>query len=215
MIAEIAFHEALKKIKVGLSEKELAAFLEYVMRMNGADGISFETIAISGANTSKPHGVPSDKKIQDCDFVTMDFGAVYDGYHSDMTRTVAVGSVSDEQRNIYAIVLQAQMNALEGLKPGVSCNNADALARDVIAKKGFGEFFGHSTGHGVGIEIHEQPTLSPNNSELLSAGNVVTVEPGIYLPDKFGVRIEDMAAITEDGYENLTAAEKNLIILQP
>lgn len=212
-ITEKAFKEALKIIRVGLSEKNLAAFIEYSMRMNGADGFSFETIALCGANTSKPHGVPSERKIENGDFVLMDFGATMNGYHSDMTRVVAVGNVSDEQRKIYSIVLEAQQNVLKGLKAGIQCDEADFLARDIISKNGFGDFFGHSTGHGVGIEIHEHPRLSPKNNEILRAGNVVTVEPGIYLPDKFGVRIEDLALITDDGHENLTKAEKKLIIL--
>ena len=183
------------------------------MLRNGAQAVSFETIAVSGKNSSMPHGVPSDKKIEKGDFITMDFGAVVDGYHSDMTRTVAVGSVSSKQAEVYETVLRAQNNCLEMLKAGVSCKNADASARDVIKNAGYGEFFGHGTGHGVGIEIHESPNLSPYSKATLETGNVVTVEPGIYIPDEFGVRIEDMVLITEDGFVNLTSCEKELIIL--
>lgn len=212
-ITEKAFLHILDFIKVGRTEREIQLELDFFMLRNGAEALSFDTIAVSGVNSSMPHGVPSDKKIENGDFITMDFGAVVDGYHSDMTRTVAVGFVTDEQRMIYETVLSAQMNALSVLKAGVSCKDADKAARDVIASEGYGEFFGHSTGHGVGIEIHEKPNLSPLSDAVLNAGNVVTVEPGIYLPGKFGVRIEDMAVITENGCENLTNAEKSLIIL--
>lgn len=212
-ITEKAFLHILDFIKVGRTEREIQLELDFFMLRNGAEALSFDTIAVSGVNSSMPHGIPSDKKIENGDFITMDFGAVVDGYHSDMTRTVAVGFVTDEQRMIYETVLSAQMNALSVLKAGVSCKDADKAARDVIASEGYGEFFGHSTGHGVGIEIHEKPNLSPLSDAVLDVGNVVTVEPGIYLPGKFGVRIEDMAVITENGCENLTKAEKSLIIL--
>ncbi len=212
-IAETALKHILGFIRVGVTEKEIALELDYYMLGHGADGISFETIAVSGANTSKPHGVPTNKKIEHGDFVTMDFGAVIDGYHSDMTRTVAVGEVSEEQRMVYNTVLQAQLAALDALKSGLSCADADATARTVITEAGYGDFFRHSTGHGVGIEIHEKPNLSPKSKAVLKSGNVVTVEPGIYIPSRFGVRIEDMALITENGRINLTTAPKELIIL--
>lgn len=212
-IAENAFLHILNFIKVGRTEKEIQLELDFFMLKNGADALSFDTIAVSGVNSSMPHGVPSGKMIEKGDFITMDFGAVVDGYHSDMTRTVAVGYVTDEQREIYQTVLSAQENALSVLKAGVSCADADKAARDIIASKGYGDYFGHGTGHGVGIEIHEKPNLSPRSVAVLQKGNIVTVEPGIYLPGKFGVRIEDMAFITENGFENLTNAEKTLIIL--
>ena len=180
---------------------------------HGAEALSFETIAISGANTSKPHGVPTEKKVEKGDFVTMDYGAVVNGYHSDMTRTVAVGSINDEQRRVYNTVLEAQFATLEIIKSGLKCSDGDKAARDVITEAGYGDFFRHSTGHGVGIEIHEKPNLSPKSVATLRPGNIVTVEPGIYIPEKFGVRIEDMALITENGCENLTKAPKELIIL--
>lgn len=212
-IAEAAFDHILSFIKVGVTEKEVALELDHYMLSHGADGLSFETIAISGANTSKPHGVPTDKKIEHGDFVTMDYGAVVNGYHSDMTRTVAVGAASDEQKKIYKIVFEAQLAVLRVLKNGVKCSDADKAARDVITEAGYGEYFRHSTGHGVGIEIHEKPFVSPKSTAMLRSGNVVTDEPGIYIPGKFGVRIEDMALITENGCKNLTKAPKELIII--
>lgn len=212
-IAEKAFDHILGFIKEGVTEREIALTLDFFMLKNGAEAISFETIAVSGKNSSMPHGVPSDKKIEKGDFITMDYGAVVDGYHSDMTRTVAVGEVSSKQAEVYETVLIAQKKSLEILKAGVSGFDADAAARDIIKNAGYGEFFGHGTGHGVGIEIHEQPRLSLKSKQILEIGDVVTVEPGIYLPSEFGVRIEDMAFITENGCENLTKSPKNLIIL--
>ncbi len=212
-IAEAAFDHILGFIKVGVTEKEVALELDHYMLSHGADSLSFETIAISGANTSKPHGVPTDKKIEHGDFVTMDYGAVVNGYHSDMTRTVAVGAASDEQKKIYKIVFEAQLAVLRVLKNGVKCSDADKAARDVITEAGYGEYFRHSAGHGVGIEIHEKPFISLKSTATLRSGNVVTDEPGIYIPGKFGVRIEDMALITENGCKNLTKAPKELIII--
>ena len=212
-IAEDAFSHILDFIKPGVTEKQIALELDFYMLSHGAEALSFETIAVTGKKTSMPHGVPDDTVVQDGDFITMDFGAVFDGYHSDMTRTVAVGNVTDEQREIYNIVLNAQETALSLLKSGLSCKDADKAARDIIAKEGYGEYFGHGTGHGVGIEIHEAPNLSPRSEAILEEGNIVTVEPGIYIPDKFGVRIEDMALIAKEGYENLTRTPKELIIL--
>ena len=204
----------LERIEPGRTEKEVALDLEFFMRRQGADAVSFDFIVVSGANSSLPHGVPGDKKIERGDFVTMDFGALWHGWHSDMTRTVAVGSVSDEQRLVYDTVLQAQLACLKMLKSGVSCKAADAAAREVIRAAGYGPYFGHSTGHGVGVEIHEMPRLSQGAGEdRLAVGNVVTVEPGIYLEGKFGVRIEDMVLITENGIENFTKSPKNLTTL--
>ena len=209
------FEKILDYIRPGRTEREIALELEFLIRRQGAEGIAFDFIVVSGANSSLPHGVPSDKAVEPGDFVTMDFGAVVDGWHSDMTRTVAVGSVTDEQRRVYETVLRAQETALGTLRAGLSCRAGDAAARDVIREAGYGDCFGHSTGHGVGVEIHEEPRLSPAapEGELLQPGSVVTVEPGIYLSGKFGVRIEDMAAITETGCENLTKSPKTLTIL--
>ena len=212
-IAEEAFNHILTFIKPGVTEKQIALELDFYMLSHGAEAVSFETIAVTGAKTSMPHGVPDETVVKPGDFITMDFGAVYKGYHSDMTRTVAVGNVTDEQKEIYNIVLKAQINALSVLKSGLPCAEADKAARGIIENAGYGEYFGHGTGHGVGIEIHEEPSLSPRSEQKLKVGNVVTVEPGIYLPGKFGVRIEDMALITEGGYENLTTSPKELIIL--
>ena len=212
-IAEDAFSHILNFIKEGVTEKEIALELDFYMLSHGAEAVSFETIAVSGKNSSMPHGVPTDKKIENGDFITMDFGAVYNGYHSDMTRTVIVGKPTEKQKEVYETVLKAQKSALEVLKNGVTGFDADKVARDIIENAGYKENFGHGTGHGVGIEIHESPNLSPYSKATLETGNVVTVEPGIYIPDEFGVRIEDMALITEDGYINLTSCEKELIIL--
>ena len=212
-IAEDAFNHILDFIKVGVTEKEIALELDFYMLSHGGEALSFETIVVSGANSSMPHGVPSDKKIENGDFITMDFGTVVGGYHSDMTRTVAMGFATDEMKEVYNTVLNAQNNCLEQLKAGTSCKDGDELTRSVIRNAGYGQYFTHSTGHGVGIEIHEFPNLSPLSDTVLQSGNIVTVEPGIYIPGKFGVRIEDMAYITPDGCRNLTNAPKELIIL--
>ena len=212
-IAEDAFDHILTFIKPGVTEKQIALELDFYMLSHGAEAISFETIAVTGQKSSMPHGVPDDTVVKSGDFITMDFGAVVNGYHSDMTRTVAVGEISEEQIKVYETVLTAQKTALNILKAGLDCCEADKAARQVIEDAGYGEYFGHSTGHGVGVEIHEAPTLAPKSKGALQVGNVVTIEPGIYLPGKFGVRIEDMALITENGFENLTTTPKELIIL--
>lgn len=212
-ITEQAFTHICDFIKPGKTEREVSLELDFFMLHHGAEALSFETIAVSGENGSMPHGVPGSRKIQAGDFVTMDFGAVVDGYHSDMTRTVAVGQVSDRQKEVYNVVLSAQKALLSALRPGLPCSEADKVARDVIEQAGYGAYFGHAAGHGVGVEIHEFPNLSPRSKSVLTVGNVVTDEPGIYLPGEFGVRIEDMAYITPDGCENLTASPKELIIL--
>ena len=213
-ITDEGFSYILSRIEAGRTEREIALELEFYMRSHGAEAISFDFIVVSGVNSSLPHGEPSDKAIAHGDFLTMDFGALVNGWHSDMTRTVAVGSCSDEQRLIYDVVLKAQLASLATLKAGVSCVQGDAAARDIIEQAGYGAHFGHGTGHGVGIEIHEAPRLSTRAGDtLLQAGYVVTVEPGIYLPGKFGVRIEDMVVITENGCDNLTKSPKDLIIV--
>ena len=213
-LTDYAFGKITSYIRPGITERDIALELEFIMRRQGAERAAFDFIVVSGANSSLPHGVPTEKQIEHGDFITMDFGAVVDGWHSDMTRTVAVGEVSAEQRCIYGIVLRAQCASLDMLKPGVSCVHADAAARDIIAAEGYGDYFGHGTGHGVGVEIHESPRLSPTAGDtVLASGNVVTVEPGIYLPGRFGVRIEDLAVITTTGYENLTSSPKDLLII--
>ncbi len=206
-----AFERILDFIRPGISEKILAAQLEYYIRQEGGDGFAFETIAISGARCSLPHGTPSDKLIEKGDFVTMDFGAVVDGYCSDMTRTVIVGKATDEQRKIYNIVKTAQQTGLDFIKAGVLGRNADKAARDIIETSGYGKHFRHSLGHGVGLLVHEMPNLSPKSEAVLTENMVVTCEPGIYIPDFGGVRIEDMVCVKNDGITNFTHSTKDLI----
>ncbi|MBP3249335.1 MAG: aminopeptidase P family protein [Ruminococcus sp.] len=212
-IAETALEELLPFIKVGVTEREIALELNRLMFLHGAEDLSFETIVLSGANTSMPHGVPSDKKVEEGDFVLMDFGAVYNGYHSDMTRTVCVGQPTEEMRRVYEIVLDAQVTAIHAAKAGITGQALDLIARGIIEDAGYGDCFGHSLGHGVGLEIHEKPNASPNYKLPLSKGAVVTVEPGIYIAGKFGVRIEDFVILTENGCENITKCAKNLVSL--
>lgn len=183
------------------------------MKRQGAEKESFDTIAVSGKRTSMPHGVPTQKEIEKGDFVTMDFGAVVDGYHSDMTRTVAVGFADDGMKEVYNTVLKSQKAGIAALAVGVKCSDADKVCRDIIKGAGFGEYFTHSTGHGVGLDIHEFPNLSPLSPDTLEKGNVVTVEPGIYIPEKYGVRIEDFGCVTSDDFMDFTESEKELIIL--
>ena len=212
-IAEQAFAEVLNDIRAGAAEKEIAARLTYLMLHYGAENMSFDPIVVSGANSSKPHGVPTEKQIAAGDFVTMDFGCIVDGYCSDMTRTVAVGHVTDEMQTVYDTVLNAQLAGIACCKAGVTGRDVDAVARKVIADAGYGEAFGHGFGHGVGLEIHEAPTAGPSGAAPLPAGSIVTAEPGIYLPGRFGVRIEDMLYVIEDGCIDLTEAPKGLLVL--
>lgn len=210
----LAFEHILKFIKPGVKEKDVALELEFFMRKNGASCLSFDTICASGVRSSMPHGTASEKEIKSGELLTLDFGCILDGYCSDMTRTIIIGAPSDEKQvEIYNIVLKAQEAALKTLKPGLPCADADKMARDIIKAAGYGECFGHSLGHSLGIEIHESPNLSEKSKDSLKAGNVVTVEPGIYIEGFGGVRIEDVVAITENGYINLTTSEKELIIL--
>jgi len=212
-ITDAAFTEILTRIHVGMTEKELCAELVYCLLKNGGEGLSFDPIVVSGPNTSLPHGVPGERRIREGDFVTMDFGVLYGGYCSDMTRTVAVGFVTDEMRQVYQTVLKAQTAAIEASRPGVKGSDIDAVARNVITEAGYGEYFGHGYGHSLGLEIHENPNCNPRGTQLMEAGNVCSAEPGIYLPGKFGVRIEDVIIFTEDGCENITKSPKNLIIV--
>lgn len=212
-IAEQALEEVMNDIRVGVTEKEIAARLTYLMLHYGAENMSFDPIVVSGTNSSKPHGVPTDKTIAAGDFVTMDFGCIVDGYCSDMTRTVAVGHVTEEMQRVYDTVLNAQLAGIACCKAGVSGREVDGAARRVIEQAGYGDAFGHGFGHGVGLEIHEAPTASSRSEALLPAGSILTAEPGIYLPGQFGVRIEDMLYVIEDGCINLTEAPKTLCIL--
>lgn len=212
-IAENALTDTLKLIKEGVAERDLELELEYKMKKLGADGISFDLIVIAGEKTSMPHGIPGNNKIKPGDFITFDIGATFEGYHSDMTRTYAYGFASEKQKRVYNTVLQAQLKGLAAVHEGALCSEIDNAARSYIYQAGFEGFFGHSTGHGVGLEIHEEPSVSPKNDEKLKTGMIITVEPGIYLPGEFGVRIEDMAAVTSNGCTNLAVLPKDLIIL--
>ena len=212
-IAEKALADILGEIRPGVTEKEIAALLLYKMLHYGAEDKSFDPIVVSGSNGSLPHGVPSEKPIQAGEFVTMDFGCKFGGYCSDMTRTVAVGHVTEEMETVYNTVLKAQLAGIAAAKAGVTGAAVDGAARRVIADAGYGPYFGHSFGHSVGVEIHENPNATPSNSKPLPAGVVISAEPGIYLPGKLGVRIEDVIVITEQGCQNITLASKELLIL--
>lgn len=212
-IAEKAFEEVLNFIKVGKTEKEVGFFLDSYMLTHGAEDLSFETIAITGSTTSRPHGVPSDKKIMSGEFVLMDYGAVCEGYHSDMTRTVCVGKPTEEMEKVYNIVLKAQNEGIKVAKAGMTGYELDKISRDIIENEGYGKEFGHSLGHGVGMEIHEFPNASPKCNAVLRENEVITIEPGIYLAGKFGVRIEDFGIITKSGFKDITKSRKELICL--
>ena len=212
-IADKAFAEVLPRVKKGMSELELQAELIYCLYKNGAHGLSFDPIVVSGPNSSMPHGVAGERKIQDGDFITMDFGVLYNGYCSDMTRTVAVGYATEEMKTVYNTVLAAQLAGLAITKAGVPGKDIDAAARQVIVDAGYGPYFGHGYGHSVGLEIHEAPSPAGKNDQPMPLYAVASAEPGIYLPGKFGVRIEDCVIYTEDGYENLATSPKELIIL--
>ena len=212
-ITDQTFSELCKIIQAGMTEKELEAELLYRLYKHGAEGPSFDPIVVSGPNTSMPHGVPGDRKLEFGDFITMDFGCIYGGYCSDMTRTVALGFVSEEMDKVYKTVLKAQLAGIAATKAGVAGRDIDGAARKVIADAGYGDYFGHGYGHSLGILIHEAPNANTRNDQPMPAGAVVSAEPGIYLPGKFGVRIEDVTVITETGCEVLTKSPKNLIIL--
>ena len=212
-IADAAFLEVLPRIHSGMTELEAQAELIYCMYKNGAQGLSFDPIVVSGPNTSLPHGVAGDRVIQEGDFLTMDFGVLYQGYCSDTTRTVAIGFATEEMKKVYSVVLEAQTQAIAATRAGVPGSTIDGIARKVITDAGYGEYFGHSYGHSLGLEIHESPNMNIRNDQPLPAGAVCSAEPGIYLPGKFGVRIEDVTILTPDGCENLTKLPKQLLIL--
>ncbi len=212
-IADAAFAEVLPRLHVGMTELEAQAELIYCMYKNGAQGLSFDPIVVSGPNTSMPHGVAGERVIQDGDFLTMDFGVLYRGYCSDMTRTVAFGHVTGEMEQVYNTVLQAQLAGIAASKAGLRGKDVDGVARKVIADAGYGPYFGHGYGHSVGLEIHEAPNCGPSSEDVLGEHVVASAEPGIYLPGKFGVRIEDCVIFKADGVENLAHSPKNLIIL--
>ncbi|MDQ0244397.1 Xaa-Pro aminopeptidase [Bacillus fengqiuensis] len=212
-IADAAFEHILTFIRPGVTELDVSNELEFFMRKQGAVSSSFDIIVASGYRSALPHGVATQKTIEKGELVTLDFGAYYKGYCSDITRTVAVGDVSDQLKTIYDVVLQAQLRGMNGIKAGMTGKEADALTRDYISEKGYGEYFGHSTGHGLGMEVHEGPALSVRSDTLLQPGMVVTVEPGIYIANVGGVRIEDDTVVTLEGNESLTHSTKELIIL--
>ena len=212
-ITDKAFSEVLGRVKVGMTEKELQAELIYCLLKNGADGMAFDPIVVSGPNTSMPHGVAGDRVIQEGDFITLDFGAQYKGYCSDMTRTFAVGYATQEMQKVYEVVLQAQLAGIAASQAGVLGKDVDAAARKVIEEAGYGPYFGHGYGHSLGMEIHESPSPSPRGEQIMEENMIASAEPGIYLPGKFGVRIEDVVIFKENGCENITKSPKNLIIV--
>ena len=212
-ITDKAFSEVLTRIKAGMTELELQAELIYCLYKNGGQGLSFDPIVVSGPNTSLPHGVAGERVIREGDFITMDFGVLYHGYCSDMTRTVALGYATNEMKLIYNTVLKAQQAALAISKAGVPGKDIDAAARKVITDAGYGPYFGHGYGHSLGLEVHESPSPNGANDQGMPLCAVASAEPGIYLPGKYGVRIEDVVIFREDGVENITHSPKNLIIL--
>lgn len=212
-IAEKSFIELLNEVKAGKTEKELAALFDYIMAKNGSDGVSFDTILLTGSHTSMPHGVPGENVIKKGDFVLFDFGATKEGYHSDMTRTVAVGYATDEMTEDYNLVLKSQIAGIKALADGVKCSDVYKASYDVLAEKDKAKYFKHSLGHGVGLDIHEGYNASPRSSDIFETGNVTSIEPGIYIPGKYGIRIEDLLYISPRGRENLSKITKELIIV--
>ena len=212
-ITDAAFQEILKFMKPGMTEQEVAARLVYELLRLGGEKVSFDPIVAAGPNGSKPHAVPGSTVIEQGMFVTMDFGCVYGGYCSDMTRTIAIGQPTEEMVHVYNTVLQAQLAGIAAAKAGVTGREVDAAARQVIDQAGYGKYFTHSFGHSLGLEIHESPNASPASETLLPVGAVISAEPGIYIPGKFGVRIEDVLFLNGDGCENITASPKELMVL--
>jgi len=209
-ISDAAFERILKEIKAGMTEKELAARLEYYMRSLGSEGVSFDTIVASGHRSALPHGAPTDKLIEVGDFVTFDFGAIYNGYHSDTTRTVVMGMANSWHREIYTVVQEAQYRGVKAAKPGMTGKELDAMIRGYIESRGYGKYFNHGLGHGVGLEIHELPCINSRGSDVLKEGMVFTIEPGVYIQGRGGVRIEDTVVLTKDGARSLTGLKKTL-----
>ena len=212
-ITERAYTEVLNILRPGVTERKVAVELEHLIKLYGGERVAFDLICITGGNTAVPHGVPGERVVKEGDFFTFDIGAVYEGYHSDMTRTVAVKSATDEMRMIYDTVLQAHLKAEQAIKAGNTAADVDIAARDLIEKSGYGEYFGHSTGHGVGLDIHEAPTVYKTNHTVLRDDMVITDEPGIYLPGRFGVRIEDMYLVKGNTPVDLAQIPKELTII--
>ncbi|MBI4640833.1 MAG: aminopeptidase P family protein, partial [Candidatus Tectomicrobia bacterium] len=213
-LTDAGFAHILKYIKPGMKEIDVALELEFFIRKNGGKGVAFSYIVASGERGAMPHGVASDKVISPGDLVTFDFGTSYNGYRSDMTRTIGIGDPSPKMRELYSTVLEAQLAGLQAIKAGIKCVDADAAARNIIKDAGYGEYFGHSLGHGVGLAIHEGPRVSQYSEEVLEAGMVVTCEPGIYIPNEGGVRIEDLVIVRENGCEILSHSPKELIVIE-
>jgi len=209
-LAQEAFYAVEDMLRPGMVERDLALELEFTMRRRGAEGVAFPFILASGPRSAMPHGEASDKVLEEGDLVVLDFGARWEGYHSDMTRTFMLGPWKDWAREIYRVVLEAQEAALEVIRPGVEAKEVDAAARGIIQKAGYGDYFGHGLGHGVGLEVHEAPALAPTSRDVLEVGMVFTVEPGIYLPGRGGVRIEDLVYLGEDGLQVLTSLPKEV-----
>jgi len=212
-IASEALTATLEEIRPGMFEIDIARLLEINMTDRGGEKLSFETIVASGKNSALPHAKPGKRKIAAGDFLVIDYGTTYQGYHSDETCTVAVGRTTQEQREIYGIVKDAHDRALDAVRSGVSCREIDRIAREWIERKGFGDNFSHGTGHGVGLDVHEAPAITMRNNDYLESGMVITIEPGIYIPDKWGVRIEDMVVVERDGCEILSCVSKKLCVL--
>lgn len=210
-IADGAFERLLKEIKAGMTEKELAARLEYYMRSLGSEGVSFDTIVASGHRSALPHGAPTDKVVEVGDFVTFDFGAMYNGYHSDTTRTIVMGMANSWHREIYTVVQEAQYRGMKAAKPGITGKELDAEIRDYIESRGYGRYFTHGLGHGVGLEIHELPNINSKGDIPLQEGMVFSIEPGIYIQGRGGVRIEDTVVLTKEGAHSLTTLKKTLM----
>jgi len=212
-IADATFAQILTFIRPGQSEKEIANEMEAILRKHGADSSAFNLIVVSGHRSALPHGLASDKIVEKGDMLTLDFGAYYGGYRSDMTRTIAIGDPGEKLKDIYRIVLEAELASIELLKPGASCSEIDNYTHAYIDKLGYGEYFGHGTGHGIGLDIHEEPFFAAKSDKVLASGMIMTVEPGIYIPNLGGVRIEDDVLITDVGHEILTHSPKELILL--
>lgn len=212
-IAELSLRQTLEIAAPGKTERQIEAYLTWRLLENGSENGVFGIVAASGPNTALPHATPTDRRLQRGDFLLLDFGAIYRGWYSDISRTVAIGCAGEEMRQVYQLVRQAGDAAMAAMAGGVSAAAVDETARAVIRRGGYGAYFGHGLGHGVGLDIHEAPRLRPQSQDVLRAGNVVTVEPGVYLPDQFGVRIEDMLAVTEDGCVDLTSMGRDLVVL--
>lgn len=210
-IAEDSFNEILSFVKIGQSEKEIACELERLMMSRGAENTSFKTIVASGMRSALPHGVASDKIIEGGEFLTLDYGCIYNGYCSDITRTVVVGNASEKQRRLYDLVWRSQAKTIAAIKPELECVKLDAIARDFFKEKGYGAYFSHGLGHGIGLEVHEFPRIAEDSFDVIKSGMILALEPGVYIEYYGGVRIEDMVLVTVDGYERLTEAPEHLI----